>query len=81
MMVLANLEARHEQLVTIEEHLVEIRDLFVNLATLVELQQDSLNRVEFFAVQATDHIDKAVDELQKAKKNKKRGLIVSNKTI
>ncbi|XP_065156013.1 syntaxin-like [Atheta coriaria] len=73
---LANLEARHEQLVTIEEHLVEIRDLFVNLATLVELQQDSLNRVEFFAVQATDHIDKAVDELQKAKKNKKRGLII-----
>ncbi|XP_063364716.1 syntaxin-like [Cydia amplana] len=75
-------EARRAELAKVEAALVDVRDLFGQLHHLVAAQQDQLDSVEYFALQATEHVGVGGHELlqgnvfRKKTKQKKIGLII-----
>ncbi|XP_045495165.1 syntaxin-1A-like [Colias croceus] len=81
-LALRDAEARREELARVEAALRHVRDLFLQLAHLVAAQQDQLDSVEYFALQATEHVECGGQQLlkgtvsrRKARK-KKIGLII-----
>ncbi|XP_038215071.1 syntaxin-1A-like [Zerene cesonia] len=81
-LALRDAEARREELARVEAALRHVRDLFHQLAHLVAAQQDQLDSVEYFALQATEHVECGGQQLlkgtvsrRKARK-KKIGLII-----
>ncbi|KAJ8730471.1 hypothetical protein PYW08_001884 [Mythimna loreyi] len=79
---LRDVEARHEELARVEAALRDVRDLFAQLAHLVAAQQDQVDSVEYYALQATEHVGTGGTELLKGTvsrtkaKKKKVSLIV-----
>ncbi|CAG4934339.1 unnamed protein product [Parnassius apollo] len=80
--MLRDAEARRDELARVESALQDVRDLFLQLSHLVAQQQDQIDSVEYFALQATEHVECGGQELlkgtvsrRKAKK-KKLGLII-----
>lgn len=63
---LAEIEARHSDIMKLEKSILELRDLFVDLATLVELQGEMVNRIETHVAQSKSHVDKAHAEVSRA---------------
>lgn len=70
--VLANVKERHEEILKVEKSVQEVRDIFVQIATLVETQGDKMNRVDFHVTMSGGHIDHSAAKLQKAKKRKRK---------
>ncbi|KAJ8721142.1 hypothetical protein PYW07_001917 [Mythimna separata] len=62
---LRDVEARHEELARVEAALRDVRDLFAQLAHLVAAQQDQVDSVEYYALQATEHVGTGGTELLK----------------
>ncbi|KAG6465635.1 hypothetical protein O3G_MSEX015282 [Manduca sexta] len=58
-------EARHEELTRVEASLREVRDLFQQLAHLVAQQQEQVDSVEYYALQATEHVEYGGHQLLK----------------
>ncbi|XP_008197745.1 syntaxin-1A isoform X2 [Tribolium castaneum] len=58
--ILADVEERHQTLLQIERLLIEVRDLFVEMSILIDSQQELIDRIDYQAQSATDHIG-AVD--------------------
>ncbi|CAK1600504.1 unnamed protein product [Parnassius mnemosyne] len=80
--MLRDAEARRDELARVEAALQDVRDLFLQLSHLVAQQQDQIDSVEYFALQATEHVESGGQELlkgtvsrRKARK-KKLGLII-----
>ncbi|KAF9418393.1 hypothetical protein HW555_004823 [Spodoptera exigua] len=79
---LRDVEARHEELARLEAALRDVRDLFTQLAHLVAQQQDQVDSVEYYALQATEHVGSGGTQLLKGTvsrtkaRKKKFGLIV-----
>lgn len=63
---LAEIEARHSDIMKLEKSIMELRDLFVDLATLVEVQGEMVNRVENHVALSKSHVDKARVEVNQA---------------
>jgi len=63
----AELEERHERMRKIERGVREILELFQDLATLVELQQEYLDHIEQNVAQARNYTEKAEKELIEAR--------------
>ncbi|XP_047530216.1 syntaxin-1B-like [Vanessa atalanta] len=81
-LALREAEVRRDELVRVEASLQSVRDLFVQLAHLVAVQQEQIDSVEYYALQATEHVESGGQQLlkgtvsrRKAKK-KKMGLII-----
>ncbi|CAG9830845.1 unnamed protein product [Diabrotica balteata] len=72
--ILADIEERHQQLLKIESMLLEVRDLFLQMAILVEAQQDLVDRVEYQAHLAQEYVAKTPKILHRAAKHKIRYL-------
>ncbi|XP_050502050.1 syntaxin-1A-like [Diabrotica virgifera virgifera] len=72
--ILADIEERHQQLLKIESMLLEVRDLFLQMAILVEAQQDLVDRVEYQAHLAKEYVGKTPKILQNAAQHKIRYL-------
>ncbi|KAJ8933367.1 hypothetical protein NQ314_014082 [Rhamnusium bicolor] len=72
--VLADIEERHQQLLKIERMLVEVRDLFLQMAILVDAQQDLVDRVEYQAQAAQNYVGRVPKVLQSAGKKKMKNL-------
>ncbi|PZC74261.1 hypothetical protein B5X24_HaOG208156 [Helicoverpa armigera] len=62
---LRDVEARHEELARLEAALVDVRDLFAQLAHLVADQQDQVDSVEYYALQASEHVGSGGTQLLK----------------
>ncbi|KAJ0175895.1 hypothetical protein K1T71_009054 [Dendrolimus kikuchii] len=62
---LREVEARHEELTRVELSLKEVRELFQQLAHLVAQQQDQIDSVEYYALQATEHVECGGQQLLK----------------
>ncbi|OWR47779.1 syntaxin-1B like protein [Danaus plexippus plexippus] len=81
-LALREAEARRDELQRVESSLKTVRDLFTQLAHLVATQQEHLDSVEYFASQATEHVECGGQELlkgtisRKKAKKKKMGLII-----
>ncbi|XP_052755127.1 syntaxin-2-like isoform X2 [Galleria mellonella] len=75
-------EARHEQLARIEGSVRDVRDLFLRLSHLVADQQEQIDNVQHFALQATDYVESGEQNLMqgvvklKQAREKKTQLII-----
>ncbi|XP_059055566.1 syntaxin-4-like [Achroia grisella] len=56
-------EERHEELARIEASVREVHGLFLRLTDLVDVQQEKIESVQYFAVQATDHVESGEQQL------------------
>ncbi|KAK0160729.1 hypothetical protein PV328_008105 [Microctonus aethiopoides] len=63
---LSEIQSRHDELLKLEKSLVEIKDLFFEIAFAVEKQGEQLNCVEYFAGRATDDVEDGRNELVEA---------------
>uniref|UniRef100_A0A0A9XK60 Syntaxin-1B n=1 Tax=Lygus hesperus TaxID=30085 RepID=A0A0A9XK60_LYGHE len=69
---LEDVQIRHEELLNLEKSIVGLRDLFLEMALLVEQQGDLINRIENHVIQTVEHVEMGVTETKKAIKYKKK---------
>ncbi|XP_015111461.1 syntaxin-1A [Diachasma alloeum] len=69
---LSEIQMRHTEMLKLEKSIVEIRDMFIEMAFAVEKQGEQLNCVEYFAGQATNNVDSGKVDIRKAEKRKNR---------
>ena len=66
------IEERHADILKLEQQVVEIYELFRDLATLVDLQQESLDVIENRIMHAKNYTEKAEVDLQEAEEYQKK---------
>jgi len=74
---LSAVQARHEEIVKLEKSIVEVHEMFLDLAVLVESQGAMINNIEDNVLKTTDYVKTATVELEAARRhrsafNKKR---------
>ncbi|KAI3836712.1 hypothetical protein MKW92_024269 [Papaver armeniacum] len=65
---LAEIQERHEAVRDVEKKLLELQQIFMDMAVLVESQGDMLDNIESQVSSAVDHVQSGTAALQKAKK-------------
>jgi syntaxin 1A len=63
---LADIEARHRDIIKLEDSIRELHDMFVDMAMLVESQGEMIDRIEFNVEKSVDYVDTAVADTKKA---------------
>ena len=63
---LADIEARHEDIMKLEKSIKEVHDLFVDMATLIEKQGDKIDSIENHVMNTRSCVEKAVEQTSKA---------------
>lgn len=71
-LALANVKARHEEILKVENSIREVRNIFVQLAILVETQGENINRIEFHVKKSGGYTDQGAAKLQKSRKVKRK---------
>lgn len=70
--LLADIQSRHEDILKLEESLKELRQLFLDMQTLVEAQGEVLDEIENQVDQAVDYTERGVQEMVQAVKYQKK---------
>lgn len=65
---LADIEARHNDIIKLETSIRELHDMFMDMAMLVEQQGEMIDRIEYNVEQAVDFIETAKMDTKKAVK-------------
>jgi len=65
---LADIEARHKDILKLEESIKELHDMFMDMAMLVEAQGEMIDRIEFNVQKSVDFITAAKQDTKKAVK-------------
>ncbi|XP_062591069.1 syntaxin-like [Saccostrea cucullata] len=65
---LADIEARHNDIIKLENSIRELHDMFMDMAMLVEQQGEMIDRIEYNVEQAVDYIETAKSDTKKAVK-------------
>ncbi|XP_038905131.1 syntaxin-132-like [Benincasa hispida] len=68
---LAEIQERHSAVRELERKLLELQQVFLDMAVLVEAQGDMLDNIESHVTSAVDHVQQGNTALQKAKKLQK----------
>lgn len=63
---LAEITARHSDIMKLEKSIMELRDLFVDMAMMVEMQGEMVNRIENHVALSKSRVDKARVEVNQA---------------
>ncbi|XP_067128031.1 syntaxin-1A-like isoform X1 [Centruroides vittatus] len=63
---LADIEARHEDIIKLESSIRELHDMFMDMAMLVESQGEMIDRIEYHCEHARDYIETAKQDTKKA---------------
>ncbi|XP_066967271.1 syntaxin-1A isoform X4 [Macrobrachium rosenbergii] len=63
---LADIEARHNDIIKLENSIRELHDMFMDMAMLVESQGELMNRIENHVQEAQDYVDTAKQDTKKA---------------
>lgn len=63
---LAEIQARHSDIMKLEKSITELRDLFVEIATQIEAQGEMVNRIENHVAASKAHVDKGGAEVNQA---------------
>ena len=63
---LADIEARHADIMKLETSIKELHDMFMDMAVLVEAQGEMVDRVEYHVEQAKDYVQTATRETRMA---------------
>ncbi|CAG7725815.1 unnamed protein product, partial [Allacma fusca] len=66
--MLADIEARHNDIIKLEKSIRELHEMFLEMAVLVENQGEMVDRIETHVTQAQDAVDKAEEQLGQAQK-------------
>ncbi|XP_034948740.1 syntaxin-1A-like [Chelonus insularis] len=69
---LSEIKQRHNELIKLEKSLKEIKDMFLEMAFLIEKQGEQLNCVEYFAGKASDNVEEGRCDLSRAEKRRHR---------
>ncbi|XP_076654499.1 syntaxin-1A [Halictus rubicundus] len=69
---LADIQSRHKDIVKLEKSITEVRDMFTEMAFLVEKQSDQLNSVEYFAGKTASNVDNGRIDLKKSEERSHR---------
>jgi len=64
--VVQDIQARHTDILRLEHEILEVHELFRDLATLVDLQQESLDIIENRIANAKNYTEHAAEELEVA---------------
>jgi len=64
--MLADVEARHNDILKLEKSLKELHDLFLEMAILVESQGEIVDRIEAHVTATQDYTEKAQEQLKQA---------------
>jgi len=77
---LNDIEARHQDILRLEQSIRELQEMFADAAALVDTQGEALDRIEFNVVNAKDYIEVAKTDTSKAleyqKKSRKKKIIL-----
>lgn len=65
---LADIEARHNDIIKLEKSISELHDMFMDMAMLVESQGEMIDRIEYNVEHAVDYIETAKQDTKKAVK-------------
>jgi syntaxin 1A len=65
---LADIEARHADIVKLETSIKELHDMFMDMAMLVESQGEMIDRIEYHVEHAVDYVQTATQDTKKALK-------------
>ncbi|CAK9294810.1 unnamed protein product [Gordionus sp. m RMFG-2023] len=65
---LADIEARHQDIIKLENSIRELHDMFMDMAMLVESQGEMIDRIEYNVEQSVDYIETAKMDTKKAVK-------------
>ncbi|XP_058457102.1 syntaxin-1A isoform X3 [Malaya genurostris] len=65
---LADIEARHADIIKLENSIRELHDMFMDMAMLVESQGDMVDRIEYQVEQSRDYVAQGQQELVQASK-------------
>ncbi|ESO97984.1 hypothetical protein LOTGIDRAFT_153095 [Lottia gigantea] len=65
---LADIEARHNDIIKLENSIRELHDMFMDMAMLVESQGEMIDRIEYNVEAAVDYIETAKMDTKKAVK-------------
>ncbi|CAJ0941688.1 unnamed protein product, partial [Mesorhabditis belari] len=63
---LADIEARHNDIMKLESSIRELHDMFMDMAMLVESQGEMVDRIEYNVEHAKEFVDRAVADTKKA---------------
>jgi len=63
---LADIEARHNDIMKLESSIRELHDMFMDMAMLVESQGEMVDRIEYNVDHAKEFVDRAVADTKKA---------------
>merc|ERR1711881_189906 len=65
---LADIEARHNDIIKLESSIRELHDMFMDMAMLVESQGEMIDRIEYHVEHAVDYVQTATQDTKKALK-------------
>nr|CAD7572695.1 unnamed protein product [Timema californicum] len=65
---LADIEARHADIIKLETSIRELHDMFMDMAMLVENQGEMIDRIEYHVEHAVDYVQTATQDTKKALK-------------
>ncbi|XP_074028439.1 syntaxin 1A isoform X4 [Leptinotarsa decemlineata] len=63
---LADIEARHSDIIKLENSIRELHDMFMDMAMLVENQGEMIDRIEYHVEHAVDYVQTATQDTKKA---------------
>ncbi|XP_023230049.1 syntaxin-1A-like isoform X3 [Centruroides vittatus] len=63
---LADIEARHADIIKLENSIRELHDMFMDMAMLVESQGEMIDRIEYHCEHARDYVESAKQDTKKA---------------
>ncbi|KAI9098746.1 t-SNARE [Phlyctochytrium arcticum] len=69
---LQDIQDRHQDIMRIEQSIIELQQLFMDMAVLVQAQGEMLNQIEIHVSNAAEHTDQGVQQLGKAIKLQKK---------
>lgn len=74
---LADIEARHADIMKLENSIRELHDMFMDMAMLVENQGEMIDRIEYNVEHAVDYVQTATQDTKKALKYQSKARRVS----
>jgi len=74
---LADIEARHADIIKLETSIKELHDMFMDMAMLVESQGEMIDRIEYHVEHAVDYVQTATQDTKKALKYQSKARRVS----
>ncbi|CAB3371131.1 syntaxin-1A isoform X1 [Cloeon dipterum] len=74
---LADIQARHADIIKLENSIRELHDMFMDMAMLVESQGEMIDRIEYHVEHAVDYVQTATQDTKKALKYQSKARRVS----